>query len=135
MNGVSVTRMATARNDFTLDVPLGGDYRARLGIKRSCIWTSFRITGHFFRKPFGTIPRVKKLDVFGRIRQAATDGDPFAQFEVGLDYDWGTNALKRQRSSISKLPSKATDPRQTTFYCSRFSAKRESTNPRWFLIN
>ncbi len=95
MNGVSVTRMATARNDFTLDVPLGGDYRARLGIKRSCIWTSFRITGHFFRKPFGTIPRVKKLDVFGRIRQAATDGDPFAQFEVGLDYDWGTNDFKK----------------------------------------
>lgn len=30
------------------------------------------------------------LDILGRIRQAAADGDPFAQFELGLDLDFGT---------------------------------------------
>jgi TPR repeat protein len=30
------------------------------------------------------------LDILGRMRQAAADGDPFAQFELGLDLDFGT---------------------------------------------
>ena len=30
------------------------------------------------------------LDILGRIRQAAADGDAFAQFELGLDLDFGT---------------------------------------------
>jgi TPR repeat protein len=30
-----------------------------------------------------------KLDILGRIRQAAENGDPFAQFEAGLDLDFG----------------------------------------------
>ena len=30
------------------------------------------------------------LDILGRIRQAAADGDPFGQFELGLDLDFGT---------------------------------------------
>ena len=35
-------------------------------------------------------PRMGNLDISKRIRQAAEDGDPFAQFEMGLDFDFGT---------------------------------------------
>jgi uncharacterized protein len=33
---------------------------------------------------------VGNLDISERIRRAARDGDPFAQFEVGLAFDWGS---------------------------------------------
>src|SRR5260370_32352101 len=33
---------------------------------------------------------MSNLDISERIRQAARDGDPFAQFEVGLAFDFGT---------------------------------------------
>jgi TPR repeat protein len=39
---------------------------------------------------FGTIRRMGNLNVSGRLRQAAEDGDPFAQFELGLDLDFGS---------------------------------------------
>jgi uncharacterized protein len=39
---------------------------------------------------FDTIARVRNLDISERIRQAAKDGDPFAQFELGLSFDFGT---------------------------------------------
>jgi TPR repeat protein len=42
------------------------------------------------RVAFDTIPRMGDLDISGRIRQAAAAGDPFAQFEVGIDFDFGT---------------------------------------------
>jgi TPR repeat protein len=47
---------------------------------------------HDFSSPitFGTIPCVSNLNVSERIRQAAEDGDVFAQFEVGVDFDLGT---------------------------------------------
>lgn len=34
-------------------------------------------------------PRVGELNILERIRQAAKDGDPFAQFELGFAFDWG----------------------------------------------
>jgi TPR repeat protein len=34
-------------------------------------------------------PRVSELNILERIRQAAKDGDPFAQFELGFSYDNG----------------------------------------------
>ena len=38
-----------------------------------------------------TIQRMGNLDILGRIQKAAADGDPFAQFELGLDLDFGTH--------------------------------------------
>ena len=35
-------------------------------------------------------PRVSELNILERIRQAATEGDPFAQFEMGLAFEWGS---------------------------------------------
>ena len=35
-------------------------------------------------------PRMDKLDIFNRLHQAAKDGDPFAQFEMGLYLEFGT---------------------------------------------
>lgn len=34
-------------------------------------------------------PRVSELNTLERIRQAARDGDPFAQFELGYSYECG----------------------------------------------
>jgi TPR repeat protein len=39
---------------------------------------------------FGTIRRMGNLNVSGRLRRAADNGDAFAQFELGLDLNFGT---------------------------------------------
>jgi TPR repeat protein len=55
-------------------------------------------------------PRVGELNILERIRQAAKDGDPFAQFELGLAFDWG-HGVEQDFRKAAEFYAKAAKPR------------------------
>jgi TPR repeat protein len=83
---------------------------------------------------FSTIQRMDNLDILGRIRQAAADGDAFAQFELGLDLDFGTlgeQNFEKAADYLTKAAGQGHQSAEGNFYCSTFSARPKPTNPTW----
>jgi TPR repeat protein len=53
-------------------------------------------------------PRVGKLKILERIQKAANEGDPYAQFELGLAFDWG-NGVEQDFRKAAEFYAKAAE--------------------------
>ncbi|HYX53792.1 MAG TPA: hypothetical protein VE783_10110, partial [Candidatus Limnocylindrales bacterium] len=52
--------------------------------------------------------RVAKLNILERLREAANEGDTYAQFELGLAFDWG-NGVEQDFRKAAEFYAKAAE--------------------------